>query len=235
MAFSPFVSTRRGPIKPIVPFSRTVRPKEPPSTYYSSNLTKSSTTSTCIQISYSPGASKKRLRSYVSVSTKWVSTGITIQSTSSSVPGMQQQHSDSYSSVTAETKFAEFKAPSSYSSRASDTSSKMTWSDPAQRGFANESTSNPQTLVPSKTCRKRNDRNIRAKLSRTFFINPVPRVTSRQRFLQHCYTHYEKSRATPKRLLILQAVPHSSRKRYFRTWIRAGLIADMRLPLEQQS
>ena len=160
MAFSTFVSTRLGPIKLIVLSSRTSRAKEPLSTSYNSNLANSSTTSTSIQISILSRASKTCLRSYGSVSAKWASAGLSIQSTSSSVLRRWQQHSASYSSVAAETRFTEFIAPSFHTSRARNTSSKLT------------------------------------------VINPAPRVTSRQRFLQrvqYCVllrrVYYEKVRA----------------------------------------
>ena len=125
MAFFNFVSTRLGPIKPIVLSSRTSRAKEPLSTSYNSNLANSSTTSTSIQISYLSRASKTRLRSYGSVSAKWASAGLSIQRISCSVLRRWQQHSASYSSIAAETRFTEFITPSFHTSRARNTSSKL--------------------------------------------------------------------------------------------------------------
>lgn len=73
LAFYTLVSTRLGPIQPIVPNSRAPRAKETLSTSSNSILAKSSSTSASVPSSYASRASKKRLRPSKSISAKWIS------------------------------------------------------------------------------------------------------------------------------------------------------------------
>lgn len=85
LAFYSSVSTKLGPIQPIVPNSRAPRAKKTLSTSSNSILVKPGSTSASVPSSYASRASQKRLRPYKLISAEWISTGLNIQSTPSSV------------------------------------------------------------------------------------------------------------------------------------------------------
>lgn len=112
----------------------------------------SGSTSTSIPSSYASRPGKTHLRPSKSLSAKWISTGITIQSTHRSVLGRWNQHSASNSSVAAESRFPEFNAPSSHTLLLEQ--AKLVPGDPSQiRRSANLSNINSQTSTASKTRR----------------------------------------------------------------------------------
>lgn len=143
----------------------------------------SGSTSTSIPSSYASRPGKTHLRPSKSLSAKWISTGITIQSTHRSVLGRWNQHSASNSSVAAESRFPEFNAPSSHTLLLEQ--AKLVPGEPSQiRRSANLSNINSQTSIASKTRRRMKYQKPSGQVYSEILHKPSPSRQSRQRFLQ---------------------------------------------------